>query len=85
MTDIELLEEVKVGLNIYSNIPEFNRTISNYIREVKQFMLDGGVNSSFFDTEKCIGIVTIGVGDLYRNGSLSDYFYKRLYQLKYGD
>lgn len=81
MTETELLEHVKEGLNIYGDL--LNATLLIYIREVKSHMLDSGVPNSFFDDNSCVGIITIGVNDLYYKGSLSDYFDRRMFQLMY--
>jgi hypothetical protein len=76
MTDSELLEQVKNGLNIYGDT--LDNTLSIYIDEIKAFMKDAGVPVE----AASVGIIVKGVGDLYFNGSLSDYFYKRLFQLR---
>lgn len=81
MGEDELLIKVKDGLNIYDD--SINSTLLIFIKEVKNHMLDGGIPSSFFDDDSCVGIVTIGVRDLYYNGSLSAYFDRRMFQLKY--
>lgn len=76
MTDSELLDQVKSGLNIYGDT--LDNTLSIYIDEIKAFMKDAGVP----EEDATVGIIVKGVGDLYFNGSLSDYFYKRVFQLK---
>lgn len=81
MSENELLEQVKSGLNIYGDL--LDATLTVYINEVKNHMLDSGVPSSFFDNNSCVGIITIGVNDLYYKGSLSAYFDRRLFQLMY--
>lgn len=80
MTERELLERVKSGLNVYGDM--LDDTLSIYITEIKEFMKDAGVPESFFNEIASVGIITKGVRDLYFEGSLSDYFYKRIYQLK---
>lgn len=81
MTNAELLAKVKEGNNIYGDYLDF--TIQLYIDEVKHYMMDAGVSEGFFSSDACVGIVTIGVKDLYINGSLSTYFHQRVNQLKY--
>jgi hypothetical protein len=80
MTERELLERVKEGINVYGDT--LDGTLTIYITEIKEFMKDAGVPETFFNEIASVGIVTKGVRDLYFDGSLSDYFYKRLYQLK---
>ena len=81
MSENELLTQVKEGLNIYGDL--LDATLKIYIKEVKNHMLDAGVQDSFFNDDSCVGIITIGVHDLYYNGSLSAYFDRRMFQLKH--
>lgn len=81
MNDIQLLERVKEGLSIYGN--HLDSTLSIYINEVKNYALDAGVPAEFFDTEPSIGLIVIGVDDLYNHRSLSEYFQRRINHLKY--
>lgn len=81
MSDIELLNKVKEGLNIYGNT--LDSTLTIYIDEIKSYMKEAGVPEIFISSATSVGIITIGVSDLYNKGSLSDYFNCRVNQLKY--
>lgn len=81
MTDAELLTKVKKALGIQGDYQD--DTLTEYIEEVKTFLLDAGVKSQNITT----GIVARGVSDLWNygaaEGKLSDYFMKRATQLSY--
>ena len=81
-----MLEKVKSNLGITGTFQD--TTIQGYIDEVKQFMLDGGVNKNIIDSDKAVGVVTRGVSDLWNYGSggtsLSPYFFQRVTQLALG-
>lgn len=80
-----MLERVKSNLGITGTFQD--ATIQGYIDEVKQFLLDGGVDESVVEAETSIGIITRGVADLWNYGSggteLSPYFLQRATQLSY--
>lgn len=78
-----MLEDVKKNLGITGNF--LNDTINGYIKEIKDFLLDGGIPEEIVESEKVIGIITRGVSDLwnYSSGgtSFSPYFLQRVTQL----
>lgn len=78
-----MLEEVKQNLGITGTFQD--KTIQGYIDEVKEFMLEGGVAKGVVESDKCIGIITRGVADLWNYGSggtsFSPYFIQRVSQL----
>lgn len=78
-----LLSAVKTALGITGTFHD--NLLGLYIQEVKEFMIDGGVPETMFDTEKVYGCVTRGVADLWNygqgNASLSPYFFQRVAQL----
>lgn len=80
-----MLEKVKANLGITGDFQ--NNTIQGYIDEVKEFLLDGGVDESIVNSESSCGIITRGVSDLWNYGSggteLSPYFLQRAIQLSY--
>lgn len=80
-----MLEQVKANLGITGTYQD--TTIQGYIDEVKQYLLDGGVDESVVDSESSAGIITRGVADLWNYGSggtsLSPYFIQRAIQLAY--
>lgn len=78
-----MLEKVKSNLGITGSYQD--KTIQGYIDEVKDFLIEGGVDKSIVESEKVIGIITRGVADLWNYGSggtsLSPYFIQRATQL----
>lgn len=78
-----MLNDVKLALGITGTYQD--GTVNEYIKEVKEFLIDAGVKSSHITT----GIVSRGVSDLWNYGSgkgkLSDYFMQRAAQLSYKD
>nr|DAT39394.1 MAG TPA: tail connector protein [Caudoviricetes sp.] len=85
MTDDELLEEVKRRLGITGEYQ--NDTVSGYIEDVKDYMVDAGISEDIMTTKKIVGAVTRGVSDLWNYGSgtgqFSPYFFQRVAQLCY--
>lgn len=85
MTDEELLTKVKCGLGITGTYQD--ETLKVYIAEVKQFLIDAGVNSAVVNSSKSVGVIVRGVSDLWNYGSgnaeLSQYFMQRATQLAY--
>lgn len=81
MTDAEMLTKVKKALGIQGNYQD--ETISEYINEVKTFLIDAGVSANNITS----GIVARGVTDLWNygagEGKLSEYFMQRATQLSY--
>lgn len=80
-----MLEEVKSNLGITGTFQD--KTIQGYIDEVKQFLLDSGVDKEIVDSKKTAGIISRGVADLWNYGSggtsLSEYFIQRATQLSF--
>lgn len=81
MTDAEMLAKVKKALGIQGNY--LDDTLTEYIIEVKTFLIDAGVLSNNITS----GIVARGVSDLWNygagEGKLSEYFMQRAAQLSY--
>lgn len=79
----DLLEKVKSALGITGEYQD--ATLSVYIDEVKEYMKDAGVPEAVVNSEVSAGVISRGVSDLwnYGTGKLSDYFYQRVYQLRY--
>lgn len=80
-----MLEQVKANLGITGTYQD--ATIQGYIDEVKQFLIDGGVDENVVNSNTSIGVITRGVADLWNYGSggtsLSPYFIQRATQLAY--
>lgn len=84
MADFDMLTEVKSRLGITTEYQD--QLLQGYIDEVKLFMSDAGVDTTVINSIASVGIIARGVSDLWNYGAgetqLSDYFYKRLIQLK---
>ena len=78
-----LLERVKTSLGVTGSYQD--DTITEYINEVKGYLLEAGVPEVIINSEKSVGVIARGVADLwnYEYGKLSDYFYQRATQLLY--
>ena len=82
-----MLEKVKTMLGITGTYQD--ETIQRYIEEVKQFLIDGGVDKEIVDADTSVGVIARGVADLWNYGSggtsFSPYFLQRAIQLSYKD
>ena len=78
-----ILADVKTALGITGTFQD--NTIQQYIDEVKDFLIEGGVAQSIVNSAKAKGVITRGVSDLWNygagEGNLSSYFYQRASQL----
>lgn len=78
-----MLEAVKNSLGITTAYQD--ETIQQYINEVQEFLIDGGVSETIVNSPECYGLISRGVADLWNYGSggtrLSSYFIKRATQL----
>lgn len=78
-----ILKKIKANLGITGSYQD--ETIKGYIREVKEFLIDGGVDKSIVDSDEAVGLISRGVSDLWNYGaggtSLSPYFIQRASQL----
>lgn len=85
MADNTLLDKVKKTLGITGNYQD--DTLTAYIDEVKEYMIDAGVPSTVVESDKSAGVIARGVTDLWNYnggaGKLSEYFYQRVVQLTY--
>lgn len=83
MTDEELLTKVKSTLGVTGTYQDTTLTI--FIAEVKEYMLDAGVKQVVVDSSSSVGVISRGVSDLWNYGSgnatLSNYFMQRVVQL----
>ena len=81
MADASMLAKVKTALGIEGDYQD--TTISEYIDEVVDFLIDAGVKRANITS----GIVARGVADLWNygaaDGKLSSYFMQRATQLSY--
>lgn len=85
MTDTEILTNCKIMLFGTSNGNFRDMLLMTYINEVKQFMLGAGVHPNVINSEKSVGVIALGVNDLwnYKAGGvkLSQYVTQRVIQL----
>lgn len=85
MTDAQILTVVKQML-FGTDAGTFRDDLLNaYIVEVKDFMRAAGVNESVIVSNNSVGVIALGVSDLwnYQSGGvkLSEYFKQRVIQL----
>ena len=85
MEKVNLLAEVKKGLNITGNFQD--GALQMYINEVLAFLSDAGVEKAVLDSDAVVGVVARGVSDLWNYGAggtaFSPYFMQRAAQLAY--
>lgn len=78
-----ILDEVKKALGITGNY--MDGILEQYIREVKEYMLDSGIKQNVIESTSAKGLITRGVADLWNYGQgeakLSDYFKERCIQM----
>lgn len=83
LTAAERLAKVKTALGISGEYQD--DTLTFYIEEVIEELVDGGVARSVAESNVAVGCIASGVNDLwnYTSGGVkhSEYFYKRLIQL----
>lgn len=79
MAEVNLLEKVKT-LNGFTGTYQ-DDLIQSYIDEVKEYLMDGGVQKEIVDAPTSVGVIARGVSDLYYDDSLSNYFRERVIQL----
>lgn len=79
MAEVNLLEKVKT-LNGFTGTYQ-DDLIRSYIDEVKEYLMDGGVQKDIVDAPTSVGVIARGVSDLYYDDSLSNYFRERVIQL----
>ena len=84
MTEVEILERVKVSLGITGEYQD--GTIQEYISEVTAYMRSAGVPEHVIRNPCSVGAIARGVADLWNYGSggtgFSSYFELRLTQLR---
>lgn len=79
----DMLSTVKQALGVGGTYQD--ATLTTYINEVQQYLIDAGVPDDVIGTERTAGTVARGVADLWQYGAgagkLSPYFYERAIQL----
>ncbi|WP_090118156.1 hypothetical protein [Cohnella sp. OV330] len=69
MTDDQLLVECKIGLDIPVMSSAFDGNLIQKIRTVKGYMRGAGVAQSLMADDRAVGIIVIGVTDLWQLNS----------------
>ena len=86
LTAAERLAKVKTALGMNGSNYQ-DETLSVYIDEVMEFMIDAGVRREVAESTAAVGCLAIGVNDLWNYSSggvrFSDYFKSRVVQLSY--
>lgn len=79
----DVLDKVKKSLGVTGEYQD--GTLTEYINEVKGYLLDAGVPLAVIESDVSAGIISRGVSDLwnYGSGKLSEYFFQRASQLVY--
>ena len=84
LTAEDRLAKVKTALGMNGSNYQ-DETLSLYIGEVVEFMIDAGVQREVAESEAAVGCIAIGVNDLWNYSSggvrFSDYFKSRIVQL----
>ena len=79
-----MLKQVKKLLGVTGKFQD--ETISGWIDEIKQLMIDGGISPSIVNDVKSAGVIAKGIDDVYfQKTNLSNYFWQRATQLAYKD
>ncbi|MFD2442929.1 hypothetical protein ACFSO7_02915 [Bacillus sp. CGMCC 1.16607] len=65
MTDDQLLVECKKGLNIPVDSTAFDLLLKQKLLAVKMFMTNAGVSADRMDNELAVGVMVMGVTDLW--------------------
>ena len=85
MAEFNMLESVKKGIPGLAGNDYHDEVIQEYIDEVVEYLTGAGVPETVARSQKCKGVVTRGVDDLFNSGeekaSLSPYFKERAAQL----
>lgn len=85
LTAAERLEKVKTAMPGISVGNYNDDTLTFYIEQIIEELVDGGVARSIAESNAAVGCIAVGVTDLwnYASGQVkhSEYFYKRMIQL----
>ena len=88
MTDAELITECKIGLTIQPESTVFDGVLNQKLLAVKSCMKRAGVSDELMLDDLAVGIIVMGVGDLWNDKSgeikFSPAFYTLLSQLAMG-
>ena len=65
MSDAELLEQCKIGLNMPVTSTVFDGVLSQKLLAVKSFMKGAGVSDNMLDDPASVGAIVVGVTDIW--------------------
>lgn len=65
MTNEQLLEECKKGLNISIENTAMDPNLNQKIKTVKMFMSNAGVSTENMNSDLAVGVIVMGVTDLW--------------------
>lgn len=86
LTAAERLTKVKTALGMNGSDYQ-DETLTLYIGEVVEFMVDAGVQQEVAESAAAVGCIAIGVNDLWNYSSggvrFSEYFKSRVVQLAF--
>jgi hypothetical protein len=68
VTDAELLLECKKSLNIQPETSHFDGVLNQKILVVKSYMTRAGVSAAAMEDDMAVGIIVMGVADLWNIG-----------------
>lgn len=69
MTDLELLEECKIGLGIETTETSFNGILTQKLKAVKSYMIGAGVSTAMLEDDLSVNTIVLGVSDLWNISS----------------
>ena len=68
MTDEQLLIECKAGLGIQADSTDFDDVLNQKLLAVKAYMTGAGVSADTMASDLAVGVIVMGVGDLWNDG-----------------
>jgi hypothetical protein len=87
MTDAELLNACKAGLGISGDSTAFNSLLTQKIKAIQMYMRNAGVSEEALKNELAVGVIVMGVADLWEmeggEVKFSPAFFTLLSQLTY--
>ncbi|MBT2735139.1 hypothetical protein [Bacillus sp. ISL-7] len=66
MNTIDLLDECKIGLGISLNSSAFDGLLNQKIKAVQSFMKNAGVSDAKMNDDLAVGVIVMGVADLWQ-------------------
>jgi hypothetical protein len=68
MEAAELLNECKIGLGISPDSVAFDGLVGQKIKAIKSFMKNAGVSDAKMEDDLAVGVIVMGVADLWQTG-----------------